>query len=148
MTPLYYSILKDCLEARKNSQKIKALLLTTLIADIQKRAKDAQRVVSDDDVVKAVKYFIKNNIASQESRLDPKLQAELEILQSIPMPEAPVFDLVAIVNKLIEENPEKIQALKDKSQAAVGWFIGQAKKETSGAADAVEVMKLINAAVG
>ena len=49
----------DQLQARKNRDFVKGSLLTTLISEIEMVAKNANRIVTDDDTVKVVQKFLK-----------------------------------------------------------------------------------------
>ena len=88
-------IKRDQLAARKSGDKVKASILTTLIGEA---SPVGTQVVSDADIVKVVKKFIKNIDASLELRHDDVLVQEREIL-TVYMPA--VFD-VADINAVID----------------------------------------------
>ena len=50
----------------------------------------------------------------------------------------------AVIDALIAANPDKAAAVKEKPQA-IGWFVGQAMKETQGKANPATVNELLRA---
>ena len=57
-------------------------------------------------------------------------------------------ELVAIVERLIEENPAQAAQLRDGKDKLVGFFVGQAMKATGGRADPARVGELVRERVG
>ncbi len=56
-------------------------------------------------------------------------------------------ELVALVARLVAENPDQAQQLRDGRDKVVGYFVGQAMKATQGRADPSRVGELVRAAV-
>ncbi len=52
-------------------------------------------------------------------------------------------ELEAVVDRLLAENPAQAQELRDGKEKLVGFFVGQAMKETQGRADAAAVTAII-----
>jgi aspartyl-tRNA(Asn)/glutamyl-tRNA(Gln) amidotransferase subunit B len=52
-------------------------------------------------------------------------------------------ELVAIVEKLLADNPAQAQQLRDGKDKVVGFFVGQAMKATGGTADPARVGELV-----
>jgi len=57
-------------------------------------------------------------------------------------------ELIAIVERLIEENPAQAAQLRDGKDKLVGFFVGQAMKATGGRADPARVGELVKERVG
>jgi aspartyl-tRNA(Asn)/glutamyl-tRNA(Gln) amidotransferase subunit B len=132
-----------CLEARKSGDKVTANLLTTLIAECEKRAKDdGNRQADGGDLAAVVKKFIKNTKISLEARPSDVLRTEVAILESIMLPATDLTDFEPVVDRLIAENQDKWEICKTKPQNA-GWFMGQTMKATGGKANPATVNEYI-----
>ncbi|RDD62810.1 Asp-tRNA(Asn)/Glu-tRNA(Gln) amidotransferase subunit GatB [Ferruginivarius sediminum] len=57
-------------------------------------------------------------------------------------------ELEAILDKVIAENPEQVQQVKDGNQKVMGWFVGQAMKATGGKANPKMVNELLRKKLG
>jgi regulator of sirC expression with transglutaminase-like and TPR domain len=80
---LYEKISKDALAARKSGNRLKATLLTTVISESTRFAKDELREVQDNDIARAIKYFVKNlnkSLEIKETEKEKKLSLILEII--------------------------------------------------------------------
>jgi aspartyl-tRNA(Asn)/glutamyl-tRNA(Gln) amidotransferase subunit B len=52
-------------------------------------------------------------------------------------------ELVAIVDRLLADNPDQARQLRDGKDKLVGFFVGQAMKATGGRADPARVGELV-----
>ena len=59
MTKLLEQIKADCLEARKAKNSVKALLLTTVVSDVEMKGKNEKREATDEGVISVLKKFLK-----------------------------------------------------------------------------------------
>ena len=133
----------NCLAARKSGDKVTANLLTTLIAECEKRAKDdGNRQADASDLTAVVKKFIKNTEISLAARPSPVLESELAILKSIPVQLVSAVDFEPVVQDIIANNQDKWEALRAKPQNA-GWFVGQTMKATGGKANPAMVKEYV-----
>jgi aspartyl-tRNA(Asn)/glutamyl-tRNA(Gln) amidotransferase subunit B len=57
-------------------------------------------------------------------------------------------DIEAIVNKVLEKNPEEIERFKAGEQKLIGFFVGQVMKETKGKANPKIVNELLKKKLG
>ncbi len=140
-----FQIIKDeALTARKNKERVKADLLTTLVSEIAMKAKnEGNREVQESDVTQTIKKFLKNIDKTLEVRpTDEKMLEEKIILNQIPIQLVDIVDTAALVQQVIDENPTQFASLKDKPQN-VGWFVGQIMKVTGGKANPATVKEEI-----
>ena len=52
-------------------------------------------------------------------------------------------EIEAIIDKIIESNPDQVKTLSEKPNL-IGWFVGQAMKETGGKANPKTVNEILN----
>jgi Asp-tRNA(Asn)/Glu-tRNA(Gln) amidotransferase B subunit len=129
---LYAKIAKDNLDARKSGDKLKATLLTTVISEATRFAKDELREVQDKDIAKAIKYFVKNLNKSLEIKETDKEKKELHILSEYVVEEK-LPTMEEAITKVMAENPD----------APAKKLIGLVMRETKGTANAESVKERI-----
>ena len=56
-------------------------------------------------------------------------------------------ELAAIIQGIVDANPEQAQQLRDGKDKVIGFFVGQAMKQTGGRADPQAVQRLVRDAV-
>ena len=126
MSKLLQRIKNDQLTARKAKQKVKALLLTTLIGEA---TPGGNSVVNDKQVQATIAKFAKLNKQAQEhSHNDPILVEELAILQAY-QPEALTGQGLEILVKLL------IGETNAKTMRDMGKIMGALKQRYAGQMD-------------
>lgn len=101
-------IKKQCLEARKKGDKLKALLLNTLIAEIEKKAKDELKEVSNETVFETIGKFIKDlnrslEVLKEADRIEQAATEKL-ILQSFLPKQLSDSELKETIEKILKDN--------------------------------------------
>ena len=101
------TILKtDQMQARKNKDTLKTDLLTTLISEIQKKAKDDKnRDVTNDDCISVIRKFLNNSQEVLKFRSSDDTLKEIEILNSYLPQQLNEQEMRQIVLSLIEQYP-------------------------------------------
>lgn len=126
-------IQSDLNQARKDRDKLRTLVLGTLLADVRYREIDGRREVDDDGVVQVVSKGIKQRKdASQQMRdagrgeLADKEDAQVAILEAY-LPEGMSEDEVrALVRDLIASGVDQMGPLMGRVMAAIrGRFDGK-----------------------
>lgn len=119
-------IREDALAARKAKHRHKAIILTTLIAEVCRNIKEP----NEDEVFAGIKKFLKNIDKSIEICNTPNLQYERNVVghylsfqQLVSSDHDFEKDFIAIS----AENPDKV--LNEKT---IGWFVGQIMKANKG----------------
>lgn len=143
---LFKQIKSEQLEARKIKDTTKALLLTTLIGEIQTSVTGGLTASqfgilnpTDEETTKVIKKFIKNAESSLALREDEKTQSELSILQSY-MPQAlSEEELKALVVQFTAVG----LASNKKGGALVGFVMKQLKECYADRYDASKVKGLV-----
>lgn len=141
---LLNDIQRASIEARKAKDTVTANLLGLLLADVQNRAKEAQREPSEEDCEAAIKRAKKMNDQAVALAPTEQLAAERKVLDSFMLRAMDVptdEEVLEVINKLIAENPEKA------SPQAAGWFMGQAMKHYRGCINPATVKPLIDKAL-
>jgi Asp-tRNA(Asn)/Glu-tRNA(Gln) amidotransferase B subunit len=133
----------DALQARKARDTVRATLLTTVLSDVNVRAKnDGNRLATDADVQKVIERFHKQLALAISARADEQLIQEQKILSEYATVEqTQEIDYDTLVAKLIADNADKWEAVKTNPKN-LGWFQGQAMKETKGKANPGTLQKL------
>jgi Asp-tRNA(Asn)/Glu-tRNA(Gln) amidotransferase B subunit len=129
---LYEKISKDALAARKSGNRLKATLLTTVISEATRFAKDELREVQDNDIARAIKYFVKNLNKSLEIKETEKEKNELEILHEY-----------VVENKLPTMQEAVAVVLKNNSGSPINKLVGLVMKEVKGTANPTKVKEYI-----
>jgi uncharacterized protein YqeY len=102
-TSLETQIRQDALAARRASDRVRSNLLTTLLAEAERRAKDELRALNDEDLRATLRYFLKNLERSIAARPSPEAQAEVEMLRRyLPMETLPTME--EAVEQVLAEN--------------------------------------------
>lgn len=119
-------IKEHALAARKARDSEKAIVLTTLIAEICRNTKEP----NEDEVFAGIKKFVKNIDKSIEIHSTPKLEYERHVVSRYLMLERLVsldYDFEKDFIAISTENPDKV--LNEKT---IGWFVGQIMKANRG----------------
>jgi len=113
MTTLIEKIKADQLQARKQRLQVESSLLTTLIGDIEMIGKNANRDVTDAEVVETIKKFLKNiNItlenldkfrATANSVAIDQPLAEKKILENLLPKQLTESELVQVVDEILND---------------------------------------------
>lgn len=107
----------DCLLARKARDTNKAVLLSTVISDIESVGKTQKREVNDEDVVSVLKKFLKGVTETLKVAPDHALaKEELSILNSY-LPVAPTE----------EELVKRIDEIVSHGANTLGWVMKDLK---------------------
>ncbi|MDR2688521.1 MAG: GatB/YqeY domain-containing protein [Azoarcus sp.] len=116
---------KDALSARKAADRLKATLLSTLIAEAGMVGKNAgNRASSDEEVRQTIRKFLKNNqealaLIKDENRLAP-LRAEAAILASYLPTMASAAEIKTAIAEVLATLPER-------GPKAIGMVMGALK---------------------
>jgi aspartyl-tRNA(Asn)/glutamyl-tRNA(Gln) amidotransferase subunit B len=89
--------------------------------------------------VPAAKEVLAGMIATGES--------PAEVVESRGLAQMGEGEVAAIVAALVEANPDQAQQLREGKEKVIGFFVGQAMKQTGGRADPKAVQRLVRAAV-
>ena len=82
--------------------------------------------------------------AGSKGARSPPQVAEDEGLQQV----SDEGELQAIVDKVIADNPDTVEAIRGGNDKAIGALVGQVMKETRGQADPRKTNELLRAAIG
>lgn len=123
----------DLLKARKEKNAVTSALLTTLLSDIQKKAKDELREVTNDDFLSTIKKFVKGvNQAIEDcakvGRDSTQLKIELAILMEYLPKQLEAESLKGEIYKIIV-------GLEDQSAKAMGTVMKELKAKFDGQFD-------------
>lgn len=154
MSTLYDRIVVD-LDAHRRAREDKVAigLLNTLKGEAAKMGKDkGNRLPTDAETVSVIRTFIGGIEQSIESltkvgRETADQERELAILKTYLPAELTEEELLAVVRKVIADNPDKVEQVRAKPGMA-GWFVGQVKKETGGLANVDVVTRLVKEVIG
>lgn len=121
-------IKSDQLQARKSQHAITSALLTTLIGESEMVGKNANRQVTDDEVVSVIKKFIKNiditlSVVKDDFSKD-KCELEKQILTNYLPKQLTKKELVSIISDL-----------KNKHSGNVGLVMKELKSSYNGLYD-------------
>jgi len=118
---------KDVLAARKNRDTFRATVLTTLLSDVNTRAKKELREATDDDLYAAAKYFMKNLEKSRDLRVTQAIMDEIEIIgEIVPMQACQPVAVDVLIPELLEKHPEQVE------KRNTNFFLGQVMKAIQG----------------
>lgn len=134
-------IREDALAARKARDSEKAIVLTTLIAEICRNTKEP----NEDEVFAGIKKFVKNIDKSIEIHSTPKLEYERLVVSHYFTFERLVDthnDFEGDLISVVMQNPGKY--LKEDN---IGWFVGQIMKLNGGKANPAAVRKFLESMV-
>ena len=123
-------IKQDMLESRKVQNKVKSMLLGTLIAEICRDDKDP----SEEKVQKSVSKFLKNIEKSIEIKRTSELEYERTIIEAYVPVQLVSGDYMMAVDKVITDNSDK-----ELTEKTIGWFVGRVMKEVGGKANPASV---------
>lgn len=130
-------IREDALTARKAKHRHKAIILTTLIAEICRNIKEP----NEDEVFAGIKKFLKNIDKSIEICNTPKLEYERNVVSHYLTFERLVsldYDFEKDFIVISTENPDKV--LNEKT---IGWFVGQIMKANRGMSNPAAVKSFL-----
>ena len=144
-------IKKEQMKLRKESIKMKsnlkakenALLLTTLIGELESNSKRSGVETSDNDVIALIKKFIKGNKDTMDAVASTSAQYEhnsneIKFLESFLPQQMSEEDLMKIVLPMVEKlNPE------EKNMRAMGAMMSYLKTHYSGQYDNAMASKII-----
>lgn len=134
-------IREDALAARKAKHRHKAIILTTLIAEVCRNIKEP----NEDEVFAGIKKFLKNIDKSIEICNTPKLEYERSVVSHYLTFERLVDthnDFEGDLISVCMENRGKY--LKEDN---IGWFVGQIMKLNGGKANPAAVRKFLESMV-
>lgn len=126
MSTLLQQIKNDQLAARKNKETIKAILLTTLIAEVSAVGKKENRETTNDEAIKVIQKFVKGNDETLEAL---KFSSDERVL-------------IARTEKTILESYLPQMASEDAVKATVD------KLKTNGCNNVGEIMKILKLQFG
>ena len=129
-------IREDALAARKAKHRHKAIILTTLIAEVCRNIKEP----NEDEVFAGIKKFLKNIDKSIEICNTPNLQYERNVVSHYLSFQrlVEVNDLPGDLITISKESPDK--HLNEKN---IGWFVGQIMKLNGGKANPTAVRSFL-----
>jgi len=93
------------LQARKEKHVLKTNLLTVLLSEIQKKAKDGCRDVTDEDCLVTIRKFINNTNELLANKEDEDAKQELIILNSYLPKQLTIDEMKEKINELVQNNP-------------------------------------------
>jgi len=93
------------LQARKNKNTLKINLLTVLLSEIQKKAKDECREVVAEDCLVTIRKFINNTNELLANKEDEDAKQELIILNSYLPKQLTEEEMKNKIDELVQTNP-------------------------------------------
>lgn len=141
----------DSLLARKSGEKLKAVLLTTVISEITTIGKNEGRETTDDDSLKVINKFLKginetikflSDAPNQEDHVEAlnTVNTERSILMSYLPTQLSEDDLISIINDLVDELP-------DRNPRQIGVIVKQLKEKCGGQYNNAIASQLIKSAL-
>jgi uncharacterized protein YqeY len=132
-------IKNDQLQARKNKDVLQTNLLTVLISEIQKKAKDDKdRDVTDEDCLITIRKFINNIEELLRSKDDEEAKQELVILNSYLPKQLTVSEMEKEIDDMIQNQPD----------VKIGDIMNHFKKTFNGQYSGKELSILIKQKLG
>jgi len=141
---MYQEIKTNWMDARKrvaageHTYSIKSTLLNTLIADIEKKAKDdGQRQVNDQDCIASIKKFLKNTeetikILEADNKEALLQRRELNILKDFLPSQMNEEDIKAAVTSAIADGASNMGAImKSLKEKYSGLYDGKIASEVA-----------------
>lgn len=126
---------RESLYARKNKDKLRADVLTTMLSDVNRLAKDDQRDPTDDDVTLVAKRFMKNLEKTRDLRTTQKVLDEINVVSDyFPKQLTQPVPIVDLAERFIAENPNETSPQK---------IMGMIMKEVRGNANPRMVLEQV-----
>jgi uncharacterized protein YqeY len=140
---LINTIKRDQLESRKNRDKLKASLLTTLLGEAMAIGKtDGNRETTDPEVIALIKKFVKNiglSLEVAEGEAKSNLEAEKQILTQYLPQQMSEEEITTVVQNIIN-----IQGL-DASPRNIGVVMKSLREGFEGQYDAKLASNIVKA---